>query len=59
MGCVNTGSETICEPPYDPMIPADLTEDIVCGTSSIVLILVGLGIGWLAADKFASYYKGR
>jgi hypothetical protein len=61
MSCVTKGDTTICTPPYDPMVPdmvqVDLTEDIVCGTSSVILVILGLGIGWLVADKFTQYSK--
>jgi len=30
----------------------DLAEDIMCGTSNTLLIILGLGMGWLVADKF-------
>lgn len=56
MGCVTT-----CSPPYDVMVPAGfgqvtLAEDIMCGTSNALLWLLGIGMGYLVAEKAISYF---
>lgn len=38
---------------------ASITDQLVCGGSNLVFIAVGLGLGWLVADKFAEYIKNK
>jgi hypothetical protein len=59
MTCINTAGGTTCYPPYDVMRPGSmgLSEDIMCGTSTIMLWALGIGIGWLVAEKAVSYLR--
>ena len=36
-----------------------LTDQVACGGSSLIFIAVGLGLGWLVADKFVEYSKTK
>lgn len=42
-----------------PIHAAGVLDDAVCGGSSLLFIAIGLGLGWLAADKFSSYMATR
>lgn len=43
----------------DPIHAASVIDSAVCGGSSVLFIAIGLGLGWLAADKFSSYLSTR
>ena len=36
---------------------ADIASDIACGGSQAIFVVVGLGLGWLLANKFVDYVK--
>jgi hypothetical protein len=37
----------------------DITGSIACGGSDVIFVAVGLALGWLIVDKFASYIRNK
>jgi len=59
MVCVSQEGGIICTSPYDPMYPSEyesvvLSDDIICGTSTIFLWGAGIALGYLIADRFTT-----